>query len=299
MPIKASISASKLMSPSKSYTKVVSDRYAALAKRAFLAWSSATDGTLIFDFVSNPADAQINCEWTNNLKERAHSFASGHCETILKGRSIWLAKQRALTYVGANLVASDMEFYNTCLHEIGHALGLNHSSHPEDVMYSGGRVTSAHAFAVLSKLDVYRVRKIYTYPFQSAQLALQYASAAFVDDDYDAAYKLLSETETKNKSLEQFQQALADQDHDPKPESLEIYRLYRDYHPGRITFILLARNHKTEQRYYFVQTVTMPDGVFRILDGGKISFKGSGVTQYDANRTSSGDERLVKHWEPE
>jgi hypothetical protein len=122
----------------------------------------------------------------------------------------------------------------------------------------------------LSKLDVYRVRSIYTYPFQNAELALQFASAAFLDGDYEAAYALVSEAEKKYTSLEQFQQALVvkdqDHDHDPTPESLEIFRLYHvTYHPDHTIFIVVGRNQKNEKSYYLVRTVFMPDGVFRIV----------------------------------
>ena len=109
----------------------------------------------MFDFIANPADAQINCEWTNNLKERGNSFEAGHCDTIRSG-SLRTEKQRPLIFVGSNLTETDTSFYNICVHEIGHALGLMHSSNPQDVMYSMGGPQDAHQFACLLYTSIAR-----------------------------------------------------------------------------------------------------------------------------------------------
>jgi tetratricopeptide (TPR) repeat protein len=266
MPIKVSISASKLMSPSKTYTKTVANRYANLARKAFLAWATVSNGKVIFDFVADPAAAQINCEWTNNLKERVLSFSGGHCET-LNITSFRSQKQRPLIFVGANLIATDTEFYNACLHEIGHALGLGHSSHPQDVMYSSERPhDDVHEFAVLSKNDVDRVTSIYTYPDQAAQVALEFGSVAFIDRDYQAAYDLLSEKAKSEKSMEQFQKRLEGKDRCPVPDSLEITEISHYYPRNQTIFYLRGRNQKNERSDFVVVTVQMPDGVFKIDD---------------------------------
>ncbi len=263
MPITVSISASKLSRINKSYKKAISTRYQDLAKRAFLLWSSATGGTLVFDFIANPADAQINCEWTNNLKERGNSFEAGHCDTIRSG-SLRTEKQRPLIFVGSNLTETDTSFYNICVHEIGHALGLMHSSNPQDVMYSMGGPQDAHQFAVLSKQDINRVRTIYTNPGRAAQLALNFGTAAFLEHDYETAYSLLSETEKKNLSMEQFERELEKQDVGPRPDSIVIDCLQGDLHYNRTNFIVLGRNQKNERSYYLIQTVQLPDGSFKI-----------------------------------
>jgi tetratricopeptide (TPR) repeat protein len=270
MPVRVSVSASKLMSPTKSYTTAVANHYADLAKRAFLAWSFATDGKLAFDFVNNSESAQINCEWTNNLKERGQSFEGGHCETVNRDSYV-SQKQRALVVLGREGASDDIGFYNICLHEIGHALGLEHSSHPEDVMYFSGSPTRYSQFAALSKGDIQRVRAVYVYSEQAAHAALEFGTAAFVNRDYEAAYEMLSDAVKKKESMEQFTQRLV-RDGGPAPESLEIRELY-GYHSGNNSiFSLVGRSQKNEKCYFIVDTEPMPDGTFRITRGIRDSY---------------------------
>ena len=230
MPIRVSIAASKASLPNKQYTKDAEKRYTDLVKRAFLAWSTAADGRLTFEFVANPSDAQINCEWTNNPMDRAYSFELGHCGVIAGG--IWKStKLRALTFIGSEFASSDSVCYNVCLHEIsGHALGLEHSVHPQDVMYFSIEPQNGLCkFAVLSQNDIARIRELYAYPSQPRELALQFCSAAFVRHDYEAAYQLLSSTERLKKSLEEFEESLEREDSGPKVESIDIHSMYGSY----------------------------------------------------------------------
>ncbi len=262
MPIRVSVEQSKSMLPGKLANAESSVRYAAIAKKAFLTWSSAADRKLVFVLVNEPRTAQINLEWTNNPKEKSQSFVAGHCQTIREGNSIRSEKQRPLVFVGKTGAATDAEFYDICLHEIGHALGLQHSSHPGDIMYHS---EGAHA---LSKSDIQQLKAIYVSPFEAAKVALEFANAAFVDQDYETAYQMLSVAEKKNKTLEQFQQALIDQDKGPKPDTVAIHQLYTDLR-HQTNFILSGRNQKNERSYFLVQTAPMPDGTFQITGGSR------------------------------
>jgi tetratricopeptide (TPR) repeat protein len=270
MPIKVCISASKLLLPNKSYTKENAEHYKRLAKNAFLAWSTVVDdGRLRFEFVDNSKEAQILCEWTNNSKEKAHGFASGHCETIWNAGSMRSQQQRCLVFIGPTIVEKNNEFFEVCLHEIGHALGLIHSSNPKDVMYFAGTQSSLDKLAAPSPRDARNPSAIYSDPFRAAAVALEFGSRAFVERDYETAYQLLSEAEKKSKSPEQFEQALNDKQRDPIPDSIEIHQLYHDLHRDHINFMLLGKNQKNEKSYFSVQTVLMPDGAFKIAGASR------------------------------
>ncbi|CAN5225815.1 hypothetical protein BH11CYA1_BH11CYA1_29470 [soil metagenome] len=130
--------------------------YAKLVEQAFNTWADASGGTLKFRFVAISTDSDLTCEWTDDQSKLVHSFASG---VTVGGRNS--AGQRTekiflLVKPGDKSFDKD-EFYKTALHEIGHSLGLGHSSSPSDIMYF-----SSSAAADLSANDRGRMRHLYS-----------------------------------------------------------------------------------------------------------------------------------------
>ncbi len=112
---------------------VLDGKYRPYVQRACTEWAAATNHRLRFVTVTNPADAGLVCQWTNDKSKLHHSFASG--ETHQGKNSAGDDQATVYLLLNEDNSVDDKSFYDTCLHEIGHAIGLSHSSNPADVMY--------------------------------------------------------------------------------------------------------------------------------------------------------------------
>lgn len=109
-----------------------------MMKHAFAEWSKLTKNKVVFYYVNNPKLAQIQVTFVEKITEQG-----GHTDKsigltkgiyLVSGKmthaTIWIATK---TQEGKTL--SDDEVYTVMLHEIGHAIGLEHSNDPKSVMY--------------------------------------------------------------------------------------------------------------------------------------------------------------------
>lgn len=104
---------------------------------AFYQWELKTKGLIKFKLLDNPKDADLTVTWSNDLHSAPLKAEMGHAKLQCDGEGIKRADIELLTVnpfedgpVGARLIR------NVCLHEVGHALGLQgHSPYKDDIMY--------------------------------------------------------------------------------------------------------------------------------------------------------------------
>ena len=127
-------------------------------------WQSSTDNFVSF-FVVTSIDADITVEWVPRLKENSTDALGNTDLKFINISGVGLiqnAKIELLTKSDSRQL-SRIDMTNLALHEIGHALGLSHSSNEEDIMYPILTIPS-NAIKEISATDLQELQKSYAQP---------------------------------------------------------------------------------------------------------------------------------------
>lgn len=130
--------------------------YSLMVERALDQWTAASGRKLTFLIIDNPQTANIECQWTPDRSKMHYAFAAG----VTSYSYNQLKEPKANIFLLTDC-EDDNEFLGTSLHEIGHAIGLSHSSSPQDVMYSSGQTNAKGVAPTLSANDITRLRRLY------------------------------------------------------------------------------------------------------------------------------------------
>lgn len=129
-----------------------------ILRSAFKKWEEISESRIKFEFVEKQPDIDITCDFTNNVLNN-----DTHC----LGLARYTTTPHRIAFVDVSISTRKKEYlskeqlFDTCLHEVGHSLGLmSHSLDPHDVMYAYASTGKARG---LSSRDVNTLRKLYQY----------------------------------------------------------------------------------------------------------------------------------------
>lgn len=135
-----------------------------MIRESFNTWASASNNKISWKEVSDRSAADITVDWTTQVKELPQGTEAGETNALTRlnsstGRGIIFgARMHFLTQLNG-VDFGDTEMRRTCLHEAGHALGLQgHSPLAKDVMYYA---ISKRQLPELSSRDMATMARLY------------------------------------------------------------------------------------------------------------------------------------------
>ncbi len=140
---------------------------------SFDTWCRAVDNRLTWIPASDPAQADITCQWARTTEGLEQSTGAEGGQTLTEmsvdhegTRRIEHGRITLLTFTMQGKPVPDAEMRSTALHEVGHVLGLGgHSSNPRDIMFF---TVSGSTAKELSSRDMATLSGLYTaYPVGS------------------------------------------------------------------------------------------------------------------------------------
>jgi len=136
------------------------------AKISFAQWEAASQGKIHFAFADDPNTAMIRLNWTNDrtkLTPRQDEIPAGEARCIVTEVGIDSCVITVLTVApmpGEKF--NDNMLHWVLLHEIGHALGLTHSTEAGDIMFINFSDAALIRPPMLSTRDKTTLEKLYS-----------------------------------------------------------------------------------------------------------------------------------------
>lgn len=146
-------------------------QYLDILKKSFQDWSQASNGIISFTFVEDPINNDIECTWSGDPSTFKNVAEAGETRlTTSSKRGLIKGTIKFLTVpFMKELPVTDGRIRTTCLHEIGHVLGMGgHTTNPEDCMFYSV-VATADAWKDLTARDAKTLIKLYSLPAVSPQ----------------------------------------------------------------------------------------------------------------------------------
>lgn len=118
------------------------DMLAVTMTHSFEEWQRKTNNYFTFQFVNTKSTAQIEVIFMDGgiPEVCSNDNALGCTKTIMYENHLGSWIKHATVYISRknnNRVMSHTQVYTIMLHEVGHALGMNHTKEPTSIMYAG------------------------------------------------------------------------------------------------------------------------------------------------------------------
>ena len=118
------------------------NRLSVTMQHAFMDWQKHTNNNFTFEYVGTQSTANITVVFIDSgMVDICKSSGALGCTTYAIANTLYLNRriQKAKVYISMNDMygkpMTNNQVYTIMLHEIGHALGLQHSQNPNSLMY--------------------------------------------------------------------------------------------------------------------------------------------------------------------
>ena len=209
-------------------------KYTQMIIDAFNTWETLSCGLVSFERTMNLYDSNINIDW-----KRVDRKSLGSCTFNFDKLGRYYSAELSIGLSDGIIhhqYMDENEVYHTILHEVGHSIGLGHSSTKGDIMY----VPHEYGIVNISQNDLATLKWLYKFPVgQSESEILSKYSSLGVKNIDDLVLKLSQEKsdfeKTKDLLLNQTQgKDLLEENQnigDLKKYLLEINKIKVDYKP--------------------------------------------------------------------